>query len=57
MSSALAVDHEAGPPIPTRFGQAPRKRSQSPLPPEWSNPTRPLRDAANRLRELFGAEH
>ena len=56
MSSALSVDHVPGPPIPGHFAQVPRRRSQSPLPPEWSNSTRPLRDAAERLRELFGTD-
>jgi penicillin-binding protein 1A len=56
MASALSVDHEPGPPIPTRFGQPQRKRSQSPLPPEWSKSTKPLREAADKLRELFGAD-
>jgi penicillin-binding protein 1A len=56
MASALSVDHEPGPPIPTGFGQTRRKRSHSPLPPEWSNSTKPLRDVADRLRALFGAK-
>ncbi len=55
MSSALTVDHSAGPPIPSRFGRPEPPRSQSPLPADWSDSTKPLRDIAHRLRELFGA--
>jgi len=54
MTSALAVDHDPGPPIPARFGRQQQRRSQSPLPAEWSNSTKPLREVADRLRELFG---
>jgi penicillin-binding protein 1A len=54
MSSALSVDRNSGPPIPARFGRPQERRSQSPLPPEWSNSTKPLREVADRLRELFG---
>jgi penicillin-binding protein 1A len=54
MSSALSVDRSEGPPIPDRFSRPEQRRLQSPLPPEWSNPTRPLRDIAQRLSEIFG---
>ena len=57
MSSALSVDHSRGPPLPSQFGgrRAPdQKRLQSPLPPEWSNVTKPLRDLAERLQKVFG---
>ena len=57
MASALSIDHEPGPPIPTRFGERQRKRSQSPLPPEWSNSTKPLREVADHLRALFGEKN
>ena len=53
MSTALGIDHSPGPPIPARFGQPRQRRSQSPIPPEWSNSTKPMRDLADRLRELF----
>ena len=58
MSSALSVDHSRGPPLPTAFGarRAPeQKRLQSPLPPEWSNATKPLREIAERLQQVFGS--
>jgi penicillin-binding protein 1A len=57
MAAALSVDHEPGPPMPSRFGEGQRKRSQSPLPPEWSNSTKPLREVADRLRALFGEKN
>jgi penicillin-binding protein 1A len=55
MVSALAVDGRRGPPLPAEF-QPPRRRDdqlKSPLPPEWSEHTRPLRELADRLDELF----
>ena len=57
MSSALAVDHSRGPALPSAFWQpdeARQKRLQSPLPPEWSNATKPLRDLAHALGEALG---
>ena len=54
MSSALGVDHSPGPPVPERYGPQRRPKMKSPLPPEWSNSTKPLRKVAERLRELFG---
>ena len=55
MVSALSVDHERGPQLPIAFGEQQRRRLKSPLPPEWSNSTKPLRDIAERLHELFGS--
>ena len=57
MSSALAVDHSRGPALPVAFSQsrADQRRLQSPLPPEWSNATKPLREVAKRLQELLGS--
>lgn len=57
MSSALAIDHEEGPSLPTGFrrpepGQ--QHELKSPLPPEWSNATKPLREILNGLDELIG---
>jgi penicillin-binding protein 1A len=55
MTSALAVDRERGPELPAGFAAAQVQRQlKSPLPPEWSNSTRPLRDLAERLHEIFG---
>ncbi|HEY4070205.1 MAG TPA: transglycosylase domain-containing protein [Sphingomicrobium sp.] len=53
MSSALAIDHSPGPPLPGR-AVPPRQRLKSPLPPEWSDSTKPLREVADRLHEIFG---
>ncbi len=57
MSSALALDHEQGPPLPLEFRQSEPRRQQelkSPLPPEWSNATRPLRELLDKFDELTG---
>ena len=52
MSSALAIDRSRGPELPVEFHrpqpQQPRA-SKSPLPPDWSNATKPLRDLAQQL--------
>jgi penicillin-binding protein 1A len=55
MTSALSVDRERGPELPAAF-MAPQQTRQlkSPLPPEWSNSTRPLRQLAERLQDIFG---
>jgi penicillin-binding protein 1A len=56
MTSALAIDGRRGPPLP--FGPRPQRPSsedddlKSPLPPEWSNATKRLRELA---RDLGGA--
>jgi penicillin-binding protein 1A len=58
MTAALAVDRSAGPALPGRFSPsaaAEQRRLQSPLPPEWSNATKPLRDVAEHLRDIFRA--
>ncbi|HET7605713.1 MAG TPA: PBP1A family penicillin-binding protein [Sphingomicrobium sp.] len=54
MSSALAVDDERGPELPVAFERQQKPRQKSPLPPEWSDSTKPLRDIAKRLHEIFG---
>jgi len=53
MTSALAVDHTPGVPIPERYVRKREQRLKSPLPPDWSNSTRPLRRIAERLHEIF----
>jgi penicillin-binding protein 1A len=55
MVSALSVDHSPGPVVPDAFGQPRRERMKSPLPPEWSDSTKPLRRISQRLQEIFGA--
>jgi penicillin-binding protein 1A len=57
MTSALAVDHQRGPALPTEFRRPePEQKPEikSPLPPEWSNATKPLRDLARQLKEFVG---
>jgi penicillin-binding protein 1A len=57
MMSALAVDRERGPPWPTQFGRPAPDRSpglKSPLPPEWSDATKPMRTLARQLERLVG---
>jgi penicillin-binding protein 1A len=57
MTSALSVDRSRGPALPTEFHRpAPPTQpvQKSPLPPEWSNATKPLRDLARQLDQLFG---
>ena len=56
MSSALATDHSPGPPVPDNFVQARQRRLESPLPPEWSDSTKRLREVARRLGTIFGDE-
>jgi penicillin-binding protein 1A len=55
MTSAVAVDRRRGPPLPVRFRQ-PQDPGElkSPLPPEWSDSTKPLRDLARLLDDVLG---
>src|SRR3954454_6376305 len=53
MTSALAVDRQRGPVLPAQY-RASRRELKSPLPPEWSEGTKDLRQLADRLEELFG---
>jgi penicillin-binding protein 1A len=54
MNSALIVDHQRGPDLPINVRpQPPAQQSKSPLPPEWSDATRELRELGNTLDELI----
>ncbi len=54
MSSALAIDHRRGPDLPITFRPPPPERQlKSPLPPEWSDATKGLRDLGNALDQLI----
>jgi penicillin-binding protein 1A len=57
MVPALAVDGRRGPDLPSEFRiperPRPQPRKQSPLPEDWSAPTRALRDVFDELQELF----
>src|SRR5512132_3370352 len=57
MSSALATDRTRGPALPADFRRREPEQEpglKSPLPPEWSNATRPLRAIARELQRVFG---
>lgn len=54
MTSALAIDHQRGPEFPVPLAEVQVHRQKSPLPPEWSNSTKPLRVLAERLHDIFG---
>jgi penicillin-binding protein 1A len=56
MTSALAVDRRRGPPLPIRFDRQPERsdESKSPLPPEWSDSTKRLRQIARLIDEIAG---
>jgi penicillin-binding protein 1A len=59
MSSALSIDARQGPPLPAGYRSRPAPqqhqpaRNPSPLPDNWSEGTKPLRDIAKALGEIF----
>ena len=56
MSSAIAVDGRRGPPLPYRPRYAPKRETperQSPLPEEWSEPGRAIREVFEALENLI----
>jgi penicillin-binding protein 1A len=60
MTAALTMDRQRGPNLPPQFGVPQRRPDrdharelQSPLPPEWSEATRQMREVRNALDELF----
>ena len=55
MTSALAMDHHAAPALPFRAPQPPpaRDNRKSPLPADWSDSTKDLRDLGDALAHLF----
>jgi penicillin-binding protein 1A len=57
MTSALAVDRQRGPDLPPEFRlpqRRPERDLQSPLPPEWSDGTKELRQVRDALEQLLG---
>jgi penicillin-binding protein 1A len=57
MTSAIAIGHDRPLDLPSKFRRPdPQKRpeSKSPLPPSWSDATKPLRVLVGQLRELIG---
>ena len=57
MASAISIDKRRGPPLPVEF-RIPQRRPEparkSPLPDEWSDRTKDLRDIADWVSELIG---
>ncbi|MGN6496206.1 MAG: hypothetical protein ACTHK5_02555 [Tsuneonella sp.] len=59
MSSALSIDNRPGPPLPAGYRNRPAQQEQlparhpSPLPDDWSDSTRPLRDLAKMIEKMF----
>jgi penicillin-binding protein 1A len=55
MVPALAVDRRAGPPLPRTFQvpPPPRREKKSPLPEDWSERTRGLRELVRQLEEMI----
>lgn len=56
MSSAIAIDGRRGPPLPYRPRYAPKRDAperQSPLPEEWSEPGRAIREVFEALENLL----
>jgi len=52
----LTVDHQRGPALPASFRRQPEEKRElkSPLPPEWSDATKDLRDLAKQIEALVG---
>jgi penicillin-binding protein 1A len=56
MTSALSVDRSRGPELPIQIRRRDTDQDQrlkSPLPPDWSNATKPLRNLAKQLGDLI----
>jgi len=56
MASAVSIDRRRGPPLPAEFRVPERKpapEKKSPLPEDWSNATKDLRDVADWVGELI----
>ncbi len=55
MASAVAIDRERGPMLPVDFRPPPppQRHLESPLPPEWSDETKKLRELRNQLEDLL----
>ena len=60
MVPALAIDGHAGPALPKSYRVPARQRpsrdrpKQSPLPEDWSESTRPLRELGDKIAEMIG---
>jgi hypothetical protein len=60
MASAISIDRRRGPPLPPEF-RVPERRpdptKKSPLPEDWSDSTKALRDIGNWIGDLVGEDH
>jgi penicillin-binding protein 1A len=54
MAPALAIDPEPGPALAAPPSYRRQDQLKSPLPPEWSNATKPVRELVQHLDQLFG---
>jgi penicillin-binding protein 1A len=56
MTSALAIDRRRGPALPVAFQRPPQRDDslKSPLPPEWSDSTKPLRALEKLIEKALG---
>ena len=57
MTSALAIEGARGPALPSEFKvpqRQPAAPNQSPLPSDWSDSSKPLRELGKLIDELFG---
>jgi len=60
MASAISIDRRRGPPLPPEFripDRRPEPVKKSPLPEDWSDSTKALRDIGNWVDELLGEDH
>jgi hypothetical protein len=59
MSSALSIDRQRGPSLPSIYRYRQQRQIErraehpSPLPDDWSDGTRPLREIARALEKIF----
>jgi penicillin-binding protein 1A len=59
MASAVAIDHRRGPPLPPEFRmpeRRPEPTKKSPLPEDWSDGTKALREIGNLIDDLIGGK-
>jgi penicillin-binding protein 1A len=60
MASAISIDRRRGPPLPPEFrvpDRTPEPTKKSPLPEDWSDGTKALRDIANELEKLIDGDN
>jgi penicillin-binding protein 1A len=60
MASAISIDRRRGPPLPPEFripDRRPEPTKKSPLPEDWSDGTKALRDIAKEFKKLIDGDH